>query len=204
MNAVPASADFSTYRPVFGDGGSVARSTKLTVPPTPDRAMSHFVVQGMAVAAMPALDSEDRSTSVPNYSVHAAQRIDGTLAASAPQFAMPPPLVFATAYLEMLSFKSLEDGWDFVGSKRVSEAAVDNALEFLAILPSTIMPPEASASGDGTVDWYWSSGPSAATVTFFASGRVAYFSMTDAGSVKDTFEFRGTIPGELTESLHQL
>lgn len=116
----------------------------------------------------------------------------------------PAPLPFLKAYYEMDSFKALDDGWDGVGSERASEDSVNAALTFLALLPSDVPSPEASAANDGTVDWYWRKGGFAATITFFKNKKVAYFARTDVGSVKDSFKFNDSIPGELVESLRRL
>lgn len=114
------------------------------------------------------------------------------------------PLPFVDAHYEMLSYKGLEDGWDDISSKGISAEAVDAALAFLALLPSDISPPDTSASGDGTVDWFWRNDGHSAIVTFYPSGLVAYFAKTDAGRAKGRFKFSGSVPGELVESLRQL
>ena len=114
------------------------------------------------------------------------------------------PAAFVDAYREMFSFKSLLDGWDGQGSKAILDDSINAALAFLAMLPSDLPPPEASAASDGTVDWYWRNGSKAATVTFYKNRRAAYFAVTDAGSVKDVFQLTDKIPDQLIESLRQL
>ena len=114
------------------------------------------------------------------------------------------PAKFADAYREMNAFKALLDGWDGQGSKAILGDSVDDALSFLAMLPSDLPPPEASAASDGTVDWYWRNGPKAATVTFYKDRRAAYFALTSAGSVKDAFQLADKIPAPLIKSLRQL
>jgi hypothetical protein len=114
------------------------------------------------------------------------------------------PEAFAEPYREMLSFKTFNDGWDGEGSKQIANDSVNSALAFLALLPSDVAPPEASAANDGTVDWYWRKGNRAATVTFYADRKAAYFALTDAGSVKDAFRLVDKIPAPLIESLRQL
>lgn len=114
------------------------------------------------------------------------------------------PQAFAGPYREMLSLKTLNDGWDGEGSKQIANDSVNAALAFLALLPSDVAPPEASAANDGTVDWYWRKGNKAATVTFYADRKAAYFALTDAGSVKDSFRLVDKIPAPLIESLRQL
>jgi len=114
------------------------------------------------------------------------------------------PIAFADPYREMLSFKKLVDGWDGVGSERLFDRSVNSALAFLAMLPDDVPAPEASASGDGTVDWFWRNGQHAATVTFHKNGRVAYFVLSGEGSEKDAFELTNEIPSKLVESLRWL
>lgn len=114
----------------------------------------------------------------------------------------PDPLL--DAYNDMASCRGLEDGWDGVESKSVSAKVVDMALEFLNLLPRDMKSPEASASEDGTVDWYWRSGDNAATVTFYEGGLIAYFVMGVDAGVKGSFEFNSAIPDELMEGLQRL
>lgn len=114
------------------------------------------------------------------------------------------PQTFVEPYREMLAFKSFKDGWDGEGSKEIANDSVDAALAFLALLPSDVPSPEASAASDGTVDWYWRKGGKAATVTFYNDRKAAYFALTDVGSVKDAFKLADKIPAPLIESLRQL
>jgi|JI7StandDraft_1071085.scaffolds.fasta_scaffold40064_2 hypothetical protein len=114
------------------------------------------------------------------------------------------PNAFAEPYREMLALKTFADGWDGEGSKQIANDSVNAALAFLALLPSDVPPPEASAASDGTVDWYWRKGSKAATVTFYADRKAAYFALTDAGGVKDAFRLVDKIPAPLIESLRQL
>ena len=107
-------------------------------------------------------------------------------------------------YREMLSYKELEDGWDDISSQAIPAEVIDTALAFFRCLPSEILEPEASASGDGTVDWYWRNGAYTALVTFYPDSRVAYSAMTGSGSDKGRFKFSGSIPDGLIESLKQL
>jgi len=118
-------------------------------------------------------------------------------------FVAPDPRPFWNAHYEMDSYRNLEDGWDGVGSLRISPKAIDVALEFLDLLPREVLSPEASASGDGTVDWYWRSDGGAATVTFYEDGLTAYFVMGDGTSVKGSFKFTGSIPDELIKGLRE-
>jgi hypothetical protein len=114
------------------------------------------------------------------------------------------PQEFAEPYREMLAFKSFKEGWDGAESMEVANESVNAVLAFLALLPSDMPSPEASAASDGTVDWYWRKGSRAATVTFYKNRKAAYFSITDDGSVKGAFDLVDKIPGELVESLRQL
>lgn len=197
--------DFSTYkrRPVGAWAG--ADETQEVERHVSGTARLVNVLASLAITTLPALAPHDGwpATSA-DYSVLGRGILIPSFAASSPTTAVPAPLPFLEAHYEMLAYRDLEDGWDDIFSVGISRNAVDLALEFLALLPSDLNPPEASASGDGTVDWYWRNGRYAATVTFYPNGCVAYFSMTEAGCVKDSFKFSGSIPGELVESLRQL
>lgn len=114
------------------------------------------------------------------------------------------PVEFADAYREMFSFKTLKDGWDGIGSESVNNASVDAALAFLNLLPTNAPAPEASASADGTVDWYWRSGDHSGIVTFHKNGKVAYFVRSGGKVAKDTFELSSVIPADLITGLQHL
>ena len=110
----------------------------------------------------------------------------------------------AKAWHEMLSYKGLGDGWDGVESKGISDQTVSIALKFFALLPPDVREPEASASSDGTVDWYWRSGGFGAIVTFFDTGKLVYFAKTDEGEIKGSMIFDNFIPEELVKYLQKL
>lgn len=160
---------------------------------------------GLAVTTLPAMMPQASwATTIADYSVLGRAIGQVSYAASLPSTLLPAPLPFLDSHYEMLSYRSLENDWDYVGSEAISAGVIDAALSFLALLPSDVSAPEASASGDGTVDWFWRNGSFGATVTFYPNGRVAYFSMTESGHVKDSFKFSGSIPSELLESLRKL
>lgn len=205
MMASPAIDDFSTYkrRPVDVWAGS--DETQEDERRASEGARLVNVLAGLAATTLPVLAPHASwAATLADYSVLGRSMPAPSFAASSPIAVLPAPLPFLEAHYEMLAYRDLEDGWDDISSVGVSRNAADLALEFLALLPSDLNPPEASASGDGTVDWYWRNGRYAATVTFYPNGRVAYFSMNDAGRVKGSFKFSGSIPGELVESLQQL
>ena len=190
--------DFSAYkRPPF--------RTRFGVDETYDRKFDECELADVLGNTLPLLESwaELATTDTVDYSVLGGDKPHPNFATQLPIASPNAPLPFVDAHDEMLSNKDLEDGWDDISSTRISSSAVDVALKLLALLPYDLTPPAASASGDGTVDWYWRNGRHAATVTFYPSGRVAYFSMTDVGIVKDSFKFSGSIPAELVESLQQ-
>jgi hypothetical protein len=160
-----------------------------------------FALIGVAATAAPAAASW-RTTEAPTYTAKVNGSTFSFFERSLKTKSIPDG--FTDAYREMLSFKSFRDGWDGIESKKLFEGSVDAALEFLALLPADIASPEASASSDGTVDWYWRNGPHAATVTFHKSRRVAYFTLTSAAPAKNKFDFRDSIPQELVESLRRI
>ena len=205
MTVSPALDDFSTYKRWPVDEWAGADETQEVERDASKAARLMNMLAGIAVTTLRALAVQaGRAETFADYSVLGRGMLIPSFAASSPTAALPAPLPFLEAHYEMLAYRDLENGWDDISSVGVSRNAADLALEFLALLPSDLNPPEASASGDGTVDWYWRNGRYAATVTFYPNGRVAYFSMTDAGRVKGSFKFNGSIPGELVESLRQL
>ena len=108
------------------------------------------------------------------------------------------------AYLEMLSFRELEAGWDGHGSKAIPDVSINAALRFLTMLPGDLPAPQASPSGDGTVDWYWRHGGNAANVIFPKGGKVAYFVAIEGGIMKGQFELSSGIPARLIDGLRRL
>lgn len=205
MTASQAIDDFSTYKRRPVDVWAGADETQEDERHASEAARLMNMLAGIAVTTLPVLAPQASwAATLANYSVLGRGMLVPSFAAMSPTGSLPAPLAFLEAHYEMLAYRDLEDGWDDISSVGISRDAADLALEFLALLPADLPPPEASASGDGTVDWYWRNGRHAATVTFYPNGRVAYFSMTDSGRVKDAFKFSGSIPSELVESLRQL
>jgi hypothetical protein len=205
LTASQATVDFSTYRRYPAEPWSGADETKKIGRSEGEKARLMNMLAGLAVTTLPVLlPNVASATAIAGYSILGRSIAPLNYAALTPAAAFPAPLPFLDSHFEMLSYKGLKDGWDDVLSERISAESVDIALAFLAVLPPDVPVPEASASSDGTVDWYWRNGRYAATVTFYPDGRVAYFAMTDAGRVKDSFKFNGSVPDELVESLRQL
>jgi hypothetical protein len=205
MITSPAIDDFSTYKRRPCDVWAGADETQKVERHASEAARLMNVLAGLAVTTLPVFAPHAGwAATFADYSVLGRGMLAPNFSALSPNAALPAPLPFIEAHYERLAYRDLEDGWDDISSVGVSRSAADLALKFLALLPSDLKSPEASASGDGTVDWYWRNGRHAATVTFYPNGRVAYFSMTDAGRVKDSFTFSGSIPDELVESLRQL
>lgn len=205
MTTSIAAVDFSTYKRRAVDVWSGADETKKVEREESEVARLMNLMAGLVVTTLPALIPQAGwSTTNADYSILGRGDAHLNYAASVPASVLTAPLPFLESHYEMLSYKALEDGWDGSSSRGIYADAVDAALAFLSLLPPDVSAPEASASGDGTVDWYWRNGRYAATVTFYPGRRVAYFAMTDAGHVKDSFKFNGSVPGELLESLRQL
>lgn len=115
------------------------------------------------------------------------------------------PEDFSAAAEEMRSYKDLADGWDGADSMSVDAEKVDGALAFLARLPRDIPAPEASAAGDGTVDWFWRNDKHAATITFYSRHRAAFFVLGTAGGVKGPLDLdQPELPAKLIEGLRNL
>ena len=205
MTTSLAMVDFSTYgrRPV--DVRPSADETQKTQCRESERLRLSNRMIGLAVTTLSALVPHAGWTAtVDDCSILGRSITRLNNAVSAPTSALPAPLPFLDSYFEMLSCKALEDGWDDVSSKSISDEVIDVALEFLALLPSDILAPEASPAGDGTVDWYWRNGACIAIVTFYPGRLVAYSATTDSGNVNDSFKLSGSIPSDLVESLRQL
>jgi hypothetical protein len=145
---------------------------------------------------------ENREQITPKYAPQSTDQTAGLIGWSWTSKVIP--IAFADPYREMLSFKKLVDGWDGFGSERLFESSVNAALAFLEMLPQDVPAPVASASGDGTVDWFWRNGQHAATVTFHKNGKVAYFVLSGEGPEKDSFVLTNAIPPKLVESLRRL
>ena len=204
--ASAAAVDYATYRRRPVDVWAGADETKKAERQDAEKARLVNMIAGLAVTTLPAfLPSLGWADTNADYSILGKSFAQLNLATSAPVMPVTfAPFPFVDAYYEMLSYKGLEDGWDDVSSKGISAAAVDAALAFLTLLPPDVLPPDASASGDGTVDWFWRNDGRSAIVTFYSNGLVAYFAKTETGRVKGRFKFSGSVPGELVESLRQL
>lgn len=208
MTVSPATVDFSTLGTKQVDPWSGTEGPKKSHYQERDSANPLFgLLAGAAAASMPVIiDSHsDWVPTVADYSILGGVRIHPSMLSTAPILPRSAaPLSFLAAYHEMASFRALEAGWDGLDSDAISEECVDNALAFLALLPSDISMPEASASSDGTVDWHWRNEQYAATVTFFKNGQLAYYAQGDDGVAKDSYKFNGSIPDELVQYLRQL
>lgn len=203
---ITTKADFSTYLVNGADIWSGADETKKD-----ERIYSHSaglrnVLFGLVATTIPAIlpYSDGLFCTQPDFSVLGRTFFPPSMAAHCAKTQTPVPLTFLDAYNEMLSYRIPEDDLHETNSDQQHLVAINTAISFLALLPPEVSSPEASAAGDGTVDWYWRSGGQAATVTFYENGRIAYFALTDIGTVKDSFKFNGSIPIKLMESLLRL
>lgn len=105
---------------------------------------------------------------------------------------------FLDAYEEMQEFRRLADGWDGFGSITPSGNVIDAAIDFLRSLPPNAPPPEASASADGTVDWFWRSANGMVTVNFSRERRIAYYGKVNGQVAQYAQTFDGSsIPDDL-------
>ena len=156
MTASPTMIDFSTYGRRQVDIWSGEDETKKVERQESERALPMNMMTGLDVTALPARASQASwAITIADYSILDRTIDHPSYATSGPTIVPPVPLPLKDSHYEMLCYKSLEDGWDDVSSKGISADAVDVALAFLRLLPSDVSAPEASASGDGTVDWYW-------------------------------------------------
>ena len=208
MTASPAMVGPSTYSQRLCDDSMIVCDMRKVESQEGKRTrLTRMVACPMLVATTLSSLGEPHAghaTAITDYSIVRYDNVDPNHAGDMPTSALHASPLFQDSYNEMESYKALKDGWDGVSSESISTEVVDVALEFLKLLPPDVSPPEASASGDGTVDWYWRNDRFAATVTFHQNAKITYFAMTDAKPVKGTFEFDGTVPGDLIESLRRL
>jgi|GEM_PF-4616157 len=94
------------------------------------------------------------------------------------------PASFEEAIKDMKSFDLLQDGWDGVGSVKPNRSFIDAATAFVEALPLTAPAPEATASSDGAVGWFWDTDDVYATASFSTDGKYAYFARNRADGRK--------------------
>lgn len=109
------------------------------------------------------------------------------------------PTQFLEAQNEMASFGSLPPGWDGPGSVTPVRTAIGDALAFLRLLPASAPSPEATASADGSVGWYWRTPKAAISITFRSASKMAYYGEhRDFDAARGVVDFdRHSIPGDL-------
>ncbi|MEE9925823.1 MAG: hypothetical protein PBV01_21045 [Brucella anthropi] len=95
-----------------------------------------------------------------------------------PRMETPLPIQFVEAWREMESYKELSDGWDGPNSIKPTIQRIQSAQKFLGLLPPDIRTPEAMASADGTVGWFWRNKNIHAAVEFVAQYKYSYFART--------------------------
>ncbi|MER8828819.1 hypothetical protein NKH73_20555 [Mesorhizobium sp. M0938] len=88
---------------------------------------------------------------------------------------------------EMLEYRDLENGWDGVGSAMPDSHAINDAVDFLIALPAEILPPDPTASADGSVGWFWNQADASISIKFTGGGKFAYY----AKSKSKALEARG-------------
>jgi hypothetical protein len=80
--------------------------------------------------------------------------------------------------------------------------AIEVASQFLKALPQVTKAPEAVASADGTVGWFWNTRGVYIDVTFFPDGHFAYYGEAKGGArvAKATLKrFNAAIPQDLLD-----
>lgn len=101
---------------------------------------------------------------------------------------------------EMESYRSLDAGWDGLGSIAPSFDAIDSALAFLRALPPTARPPESTVSADGSVGWFWKSPGRYITVNFPGGGRFSYYGSAQGIEARGAYAFDGeSLPQDLLD-----
>ena len=91
---------------------------------------------------------------------------------------------------ELRSYARLDENWDGDGAKAPSQAAVNDALTFLAGSPSDIPPPypEEGTQGDAGIYWDFKDAQVFAEVTFEGDGTYAYFAVRgEPGAVAEKY-----------------
>lgn len=105
---------------------------------------------------------------------------------------------------EMEGYRGMDGGWDGVGSIAPDDATISNAEYFLGLLPYGTTAPEAMASADGDVGWYWKARGSRISVLFESGGKMAYFAQQNGKPVaRGIYSLTGTtaLPADLLDAL---
>lgn len=154
---------------------------------------ANLVLTGFTAAATLFALSHDtaaQTARAPNYSATAKDY-------SSDQVSLALPTAFQDAVSEMDSYRYLAEGWDGVGSVAAESSLVDAAISFIRAFPLDMAAPEASASADGSVSWFWNTDAVYATISFTRPGRFAFYATEKATGRKA----RGT--GVLDNSVPQ-
>lgn len=120
-------------------------------------------------------------------------------------FSPSKPRAALAAYLaplaaEMESYRSLDTGWDGIGSISPGTDAIESALDFLKVLPPDTRPPEPSVSADGSVEWFWKTPGAYISVMFPGGGRFAYYGRAQEREARGAYAFDGeSIPQDLLD-----
>lgn len=107
---------------------------------------------------------------------------------------------------EMLSFCSLERGWDGPDSVSPSKRAIAEAYSFIQNrLLAHKDAPEPTAYADGEVGWYWQKGDDVLSIVFVGAGRYAYYGKVKGAVVRSPIrEYGNTIPDDLSAALNNI
>ncbi|WP_119392721.1 hypothetical protein [Taklimakanibacter lacteus] len=166
-------------------------------PPSPPQIVTYFVTT-LAAGAL-ALTTSYTSETIANP-------LNPAISQSIAEVTVPRalPVSMHEAFLEMLSFAELKEGWDGPGSKPLSEASLIDALTFLKLLPAEVAAPEALAFADGTAGWNWQTSDKYITVHLPGDGRLVYYGECDCmeSPVKGVALFDGqSLPADLLTTI---
>lgn len=112
------------------------------------------------------------------------------------------PMHLAHAVDELRSYRSLTNGWDGEGSIRPDPALIDAAERFILSLPSEVVPPEPTASADGTVGLSWDDTAGYVSVVFFGRDFLHYNGNRNGITGSDKYPLRSdAIPIEFLQMI---
>lgn len=104
------------------------------------------------------------------------------------------------------SYRTFEKNWDGYGGKPANQGAVEDALDFLKLLPKHITLPYSGLAGDGEVDLIWDQENAFIDLSFSGDKTYSFYARNSAGIEKfgDNTPLSNTPPTELIEIIQSL
>jgi len=109
------------------------------------------------------------------------------------------------AQLRRLQSSASEPNWDGYGAQAVNPRAVDEAIAFLRVLPTTVPVPDIAADPDGEVDLMWHVEPRRTlSVSVAPTGKLTYAALIGETQTYGTEWLAGGIPHTILYALGRL